>query len=112
LRKGKGGGAVIPHHAEHGHIDLLVIDHLGTRQSPDGSGDRVFPDGRDADEVDDSIVELHTGLGVLMPLNRLEDTVALPHVPHKDSSPPRRHTGQELTVLLVMSVLLMSSVYE
>ncbi len=59
LRKGKGGCAVIPNNAEHGRIDQVVIDHLGTRHPPDFSGDRVFPDGRDADEVDDGMVEFH-----------------------------------------------------
>ena len=82
LRKGKGGGAVIPNNAEHGCIDQLVIDHLGTRQPPDFSGDRVFPDSRDADEVDDGVVEFHTDPRVLIPLDRLEDDVSFTHVPN------------------------------
>ena len=86
-RKGKGGGAVIPNHAEHGRIDQVVIDHLGTRHPPDFSGDGVFPDGRDADEVDDGVVEFHTGPRVLIPLDRLEEDVSFTHVPNAGGEP-------------------------
>ena len=47
-RNGKGGGAIIPNHAEYGNIDQPVIDHLGPYQPPDFFGDRVFPNGRNA----------------------------------------------------------------
>ena len=88
LREGKGGSAIIPDNAKHGKIDQLVIDHLGPRQPPDFFGDRVFPDGRDADEVDDGIVEFHTGPRVLIALDRLEDDVPFAHVP--DAQAQRR----------------------
>src|SRR5262249_60146254 len=63
--KGKIGSAVIPNNTEHWKIDQLIIDHLGACHPPDFFGDRVFTNGRDADQVDNSVVEFHPGLSLL-----------------------------------------------
>jgi len=62
LRKGEGRCAVIADNAVHRSIDQLVIDHLGARHPPDFFGDRVFPNGRNADEIDDGVAEIHTSV--------------------------------------------------
>lgn len=57
--EGKGVRAVVAQHAEDGRVNKLVIDDPGPGHPPDLSGDRILPDGRDADQVDDGVLQFH-----------------------------------------------------
>src|SRR5215218_9321734 len=56
---GEGVRAVVAEYAEHGRVNQLVIDDPGPGHPPDLFGDRILPNGRDADKVDDGVVKSH-----------------------------------------------------
>lgn len=61
--EGEGVCAVVAEDAEHGRIDKLVIDDPGPGHPPNLFGDRIFADGRDADQVDNGVVKFHVQTG-------------------------------------------------